>query len=147
MRLELWKPFFEFDKEWEPVFRFPRFSIEGHEFDFRPSIDATRTNGELKVTIELPGIDPVKDVEITVDEDFLTIKGEKTEDKEIKEEDRYVHERHYGKFMRRIPVPEGVSADKITANYTSGVLTVKVTLPEEKTLSEPRNIPIETSAN
>ena len=147
MRLELWRPFFELDKEWESLFHFPRFLTEGHEFDFRPSLDATRTNGELTVTAELPGIDPVKDVEITVDEDFLTIKGEKAEEKEISEENRYVHERRYGKFIRRIPVPEGVSADKIVANYTDGVLTVKVTLPEEKTLIEPRSIPIEVTTN
>lgn len=147
MKLELWRPFFELDREWDTLFRLPRFLYEGREFEFHPSIDAVRTDGELKVTAELPGIDPVKDVEITVDEDFLTIKGEKTEEKEIKEEDLYLHERRFGKFMRRIPVPEGVSADKITANYADGVLTVKVTLPEEKTLSEPRSIPIETSAN
>lgn len=147
MKLELWRPFFELDKEWESLFRFPRLITEGREFDFRPSLDATRTDGELIVTAELPGIDPVKDVEITVDDDFLTIKGEKTEEKEVKEEDRYVHERRYGKFMRRIPVPEGVSADKISANYDHGVLTVKVTLPEEKTLGEPHKIPVDVSGN
>jgi HSP20 family protein len=115
--------------------------------EFRPSIDATRTDGELIVKAELPGIDPAKDMEITVDEDFLTIKGEKTQEKEVKEEDRYVHERRYGKFVRRIPVPEGVSADKISAMYKDGVLTVKVMLPEEKAIFEPRQIPVEMSTS
>jgi HSP20 family protein len=147
MRLELWRPFFDLDKDWESMFRFPRLFPEGREMEFRPSIDATRTDGELIVKAELPGIDPAKDMEITVDEDFLTIKGEKTQEKEVKEEDRYVHERRYGKFVRRIPVPEGVSADKISAMYKDGVLTVKVMLPEEKAIFEPRKIPVEMSTS
>jgi HSP20 family protein len=130
MKLELWRPLIDMEKEWESMFRFPRFVSEGLEMPFRPSMDVTRTDGELIVTAELPGMEPDKDVEITVDEDYLTIKGEKSEETEISEEDRYVHERRYGKFVRRVPVPEGVSADKITADYTNGVLTVRVTLPK-----------------
>lgn len=147
MKLELWRPFLEIDKDWESMFRFPRLFPEGRDFEFRPSLDATRTDGELLIKTELPGIDPAKDVEITLDEDFLMIKGEKTAEKEVKEEDRYVHERHYGKFMRRIPVPEGVSADKISASYKDGVLTVKIMLPEEKGKVEPHKIPVEMSTN
>ena len=146
MKLELWRPFFELDRDWDPMFRFPRL-FEGREFDFRPSIDATRTDGELIVKAELPGIDPAQDMEITVDEDFLMIKGEKSAEKEVKDEDRYVHERRYGKFVRRIPVPEGVSADKVSANYKDGVLTVKVLLPEEKAKFEPTKIPVEISTS
>ncbi|HKZ19084.1 MAG TPA: Hsp20/alpha crystallin family protein [Acidimicrobiia bacterium] len=146
MKLELWRPFFELDRDWDPMFRFPRL-FEGREFDFRPSIDATRTDGELIIKAELPGIDPAQDMEITVDEDFLMIKGEKSAEKEVKDEDRYVHERRYGKFVRRIPVPEGVSADKVSASYKDGVLTVKVLLPEEKAKFEPRKIPVEMSTS
>jgi HSP20 family protein len=109
-------------------------------------MDVTRTDGELIVTAELPGIDPYKDVEITVDEDYLTVKGEKSQEKEVSEEDRYMHERKYGKFVRRVPVPEGVSADKIAANYAKGILTVKVTLPEETKPAEPEKIKVEVEA-
>lgn len=142
MKLELWRPLIDMEKEWESMFRLPRFVSEGFEIPFRPSMDVTRTDGELIVTAELPGIEPDKDVEITVGEDYLTIKGEKSEETEISEEDRYVHERRYGKFMRRVPVPEGVSADKITADYTNGVLTVKVALPEETKPAEPEKIKV-----
>lgn len=45
MRLELWRPFFELDKEWESQFHLPWFLTEGHGFDFRSSLDATRTDG------------------------------------------------------------------------------------------------------
>lgn len=145
MELKLWSPFLDLDKEWR--FDFPRlvdFPLLGRElagFEFRPSIDLVKKEGELMVTAELPGMDP-KDIEVTIEGDYLTIKGEKVSEKEISEEDKYVHERSYGKFMRRIPLPEGTSADKMTAAYDKGVLTVHVTLPEEKEL-EPRHIPIE----
>lgn len=142
MKLELWRPLIDMEKEWESMFRLPRFVSEGFEVPFRPSMDVTRTDGELIVTAELPGIEPDKDVEITVDEDYLTIKGEKSEETEVSEEDRYVHERRYGNFVRRVPVPEGVGADKITADYTNGVLTVKVTLPEQTKPAEPEKIKV-----
>jgi HSP20 family protein len=139
VELKLWSSFLDLDKEWE-LFRFPRFLSEMHEF--RPSVDVDRHNGDLIVSVELPGIDPAKDVEITVDGDVLVVKGEKSEEREVSEDDRYVHERRYGKFIRRIPLPEGVSADKVMASYDSGVLTVRVTLPEEKAVLEPRTIPV-----
>jgi HSP20 family protein len=105
-------------------------------------MDVDRNDGELIVSTELPGMDPEKDIEIVLDDDYLTIKGEKSEEKEVSEDERYMRERRFGKFLRRIPVPEGVSADKITADYAKGVLTVKVTLPEETVPSEPRKIPV-----
>lgn len=143
MKLELWRPFLDLEKE---LIRFPRFVTEGFDFPFHPSMDVARTNGELVVTAELPGIDPDKDVEITVDDDYLIIKGEKSEEKEVSEEDRYMHERKYGKFVRRVPVPAGVSADKIAAKYTKGILTVTVTLPEEARPVEPEKIQVEVGA-
>ncbi|HEX6301345.1 MAG TPA: Hsp20/alpha crystallin family protein [Acidimicrobiia bacterium] len=142
VKLELWRPLIDFEKEFDSLFRFPRFLSEKGDFPFHPSIDVERENGELIVSAELPGIDPDKDVEITLDDDYLTIKGEKSEDKEISEDDRYMHERRYGKFVRRVPVPEGVTADKIAADYAKGVLTVKVTLPKETEPAEPQKIPV-----
>ena len=140
MELKRWTPFLGMDKEWR-LFDFPRVFGEGHEFAFRPSIDMAKTDDELVVSAELPGIDP-KDIEVSLDGDVLTIKGEKTAEKEVSEDDRYLHERMYGRFQRRIPLPDGVSADKMTAGYDKGVLMVRVTLPEEVTL-EPRQIPVE----
>ncbi len=142
MRLELWKPLLDFEREWDSVFRVPRLITEREHFPFRPFMDVERNDGELIVSTELPGIDAEKDIEIFLDDDYLTIKGEKTEEKETSEDERYMRERHYGRFLRRIPVPEGVSADKITADYAQGVLTVRVTLPEETEPAEPRKIPV-----
>ena len=140
MKLDLWSPFFDFEEDFRPsVLR--RFFRDIPAFGFRPSIDLVRKDGELVMTAELPGID-LEDIDVSIDDGMLTVKGEKAEEKETSEDNRYVHERSYGKFVRRVPLPEGVSADKVTADYDKGVLTIKVTLPEEIT-PEPRRIPVE----
>jgi HSP20 family protein len=141
MELKLWSPWFDLDKEWR--FDFPSFGF-GRDFGVRPSIDVVEEDGELVVTAELPGIDP-KDIDVTIDGDILTITGEKSEEKEISEEKRHVHERSYGKFLRRIPLPVGTSADKMSAAYDKGVLTVHVTLPEE-VKPEALHIPVEVKS-
>jgi HSP20 family protein len=145
MELKLWSPFLDLDKEWR--FDFPRlldFPMLGREltgFEFRPAIDLVKEEGELVATIELPGMDP-NDIDVSIEGDYLTIKGEKHEEKEVSEDDRYFRERSYGKFERRFRLPEGTSADKMSAMYDKGVLTLHITLPEEKQL-EPLHIPIE----
>jgi HSP20 family protein len=145
MELKVWAPFLDLDKEFR-LFDFPRMMSEGREFPIRPSIDIVRKNGDLILTAELPGIDPEKDVEITVDGGVLSIKGEKFEEKEVSEDDRYMHERSYGKFQRRISLPGGVSPDKVTADYDNGVLTVHVSLPKEKEEVH-RTIPVKVKAS
>jgi HSP20 family protein len=140
MELKVWTPFLDLDKEWR-LFDFPRLIGEGREFPLRPSIDIVRNNGDLVVTAELPGLDPEKDIEISVEGSVLSIMGEKTEEKEVTEDNRYMHERSYGKFSRRISLPGGVSPDKVTADYDKGVLTVRVGLPTEKA-EERRTIPV-----
>lgn len=143
MELKLWKPFFDLDREWR-AFDLPRLTAEMTGFAFRPSVDLVKSDGELVVTAELPGIDP-NAVEVTLADDVLTIKGEKSEERETSEDDRYLHERSYGTFQRRIALPAGTSADKMTAHYDKGVLTVRVTLPEE-VQPEARHIPVQVTA-
>lgn len=138
MDLKVWAPFADLDKEWH--FDFPRIIRETS--GFRPSIDVVNTDGQLVLTAELPGIAP-DEVEVTLDGDILTIMGEKSEEREVSEDDRYVHERTFGSFQRRIAVPEGVTADDIAANFDNGVLTVRVTIPQEQAI-EPQRIPVGT---
>lgn len=139
MDLRLWSPLLDLDKEWR--FEFPKLHETG---EFRPSVDVVKTDGALMISAELPGI-KAENVEVSLDDDILTIKGEKSEEKEISEEDRYVHERSYGVFSRRIAVPDGVKADDIVADYDNGVLTVRVTLPTEGE-TEPKRIPVGAKA-
>lgn len=142
MELKVWGPLFDLEKEIRSVFdRSPWMMGEVAEFPFRPRTDLVRENGHLAVTAELPGIDPEKDVTITVEGDVLVIKGEKTEEKTLEEKHRFIHERHFGSFERRIPLPDGVDATLIAASYDKGVLRVVVPIPVEK-VEEPRTIPV-----
>lgn len=96
-------------------------------FNVVPAIDVVEKDKAFEVTAELPGLE-VKNIELQLSDNVLTIKGEKQEEKEEKGKDRYVSERRYGSFLRSLQVPGGVDADKIEANFKGGVLTV--TLPK-----------------
>jgi HSP20 family protein len=92
-----------------------------------PKVDVTEDPTAYKVTAELPGL-VEKDVEISVTGGMLTLKGEKQQEKEEKGKEYWVSERSYGSFQRSFSLPEGVDADKISAVFAKGVLTV--TLPK-----------------
>jgi HSP20 family protein len=142
VELKVWTPLLGLEKDLRAMFdRFPRL-FEESEFAFRPTTDVVREEGAIVVTTELPGIDPEKDIEITLDDDMLVIRGEKTAEKELSEKDRYLHERHFGSFERRLPLPDGVDAESIAASYDKGVLTVRVPVPAATAESAPRAIPI-----
>lgn len=145
MEIKTWAPFFpDIDKEWR-LFDFPRLAREMTGFEFRPSVDVVKEDDSLKVIAELPGLDS-DDVEVSLDGDILMIKGEKTEEKEISEDDRYIHERTFGKFQRHIQLPAGIDADDVSADFDKGVLTVRVALPKDAT-AEPRRIPVAAKAS
>jgi HSP20 family protein len=114
--------------------------IEG--FEWRPSTDVYEEEGKLLVRTEIPGIDPSEELTIEVEENVLHIMGEKTLEKEISEDNRYLRECRYGTFRRDVMLPEGVDADKIRANYDNGILTVMVPMPDEK-IVEPRTVKVE----
>jgi HSP20 family protein len=93
-----------------------------------PAVDVAEKDNAYEITAELPGIDE-KNIEVKLAQGMLTIKGEKSEDKEETEKDYYVSERRYGSFQRSFRIPDGVDADKIAATFQKGVLTV--TLPKK----------------
>ena len=84
--------------------------------------------GYYVLRAELPGIDPEKDVEITVENHLLSIRGERRE--ETKEKNR--REFHYGSFRRTLELPRTADPDKITASYSDGVLEVRVPMETEE---------------
>ena len=90
---------------------------------FSPRIDMTEDEKSVKVTAELPGIDE-KDVDVSLSNGMLTIKGEKNAEREDKGDNWYRSERSYGAFMRTIPMPCDVDPEKVEAKARKGVLTV-----------------------
>lgn len=97
------------------------------EWPVAPAVDMTEKDGKYEITAELPGMDE-KNVEVKVANGVLTIKGEKTEEKQEEKKDYHLSERRYGAFQRSFRLPDGVNADKIEANFAKGLLTV--TLPK-----------------
>lgn len=95
-----------------------------------PSTDVYEKDGELVVKAELPGVDKDQ-IDVTVENGDLIIQGERKGEDEVKDEDYYRMERFSGSFYRRLPLPDGVDADQITADYTDGVLEVHVPKPTE----------------
>lgn len=108
-----------------------------------PSLDVVDDDKAIHVTVELPGMTD-KDVAVTVDDRTLTIRGEKKEEKEKKEEDVFRRERAYGSFRRTIELPGDVDAAKIEAKFKDGVLTID--LPKTKEAQERiRQIPVKAA--
>jgi len=92
-----------------------------------PAVDITEKDGNYEITAELPGINE-KDIEVTLSNGGLAICGEKKEQKEEKRNGYHLSERRYGAFERFFAVPDGVDADKVSAVFKNGVLTI--TLPK-----------------
>ena len=100
-----------------------------------PAVDVVEKDKAYEVTAELPGIEE-KNIDVKFADGVLSIKGEKTEEKEDKGNDRYLSERRYGSFMRSFQVPEGVDTGKIEATFSKGVLNVKLPKSPEAQKSE-----------
>jgi len=90
-----------------------------------PAIEVFEKKDKYVVKAELPGMKE-EDIDVSVEGDTLTIKGERKAESEVKEEDYYCCERSYGSFSRSIAVPSNVDAKKIEASYEDGVLEVSL---------------------
>ena len=108
-----------------------------------PPVDIYQ-NGEHELVLkaELPDMKR-EDIEITVDNNVLTIKGEKKLTGEVKEDQFHRVERRYGTFSRTFSLPPAIDAGKVSADYRDGVLTVKLPTREE---AKPRQIKVEVAA-
>jgi HSP20 family molecular chaperone IbpA len=99
------------------------------ETAWHPAVDVRREKGNLLVHAELPGLKK-EDVKVAITGDLLEIEGERKAETEEKRSG-YIHtERNYGKFYRAIALPERANADKASAEFTDGVLTITVPVPE-----------------
>ena len=117
-------------------------SLTGNGGGLMPSMDVTETDKEIEITAELPGLEE-KDVQINVADNLLTIRGEKTAEKEEKDKNYRLLERSYGSFERTLELPDGVNADAIKATIAKGVLKVTVKKPAPK---QSKQIEIKTAA-
>jgi len=104
-----------------------------------PAIEVKEEKGNLFVTAELPGVN-YEDVKVRFTGDALVVEGERKYEKEEKREGYFHTERSYGRFYRTIPVPEGANAEKATAQFNNGVLSVVIPIPE--ILPKIREIPV-----
>lgn len=107
-----------------------------------PSIDFTETDDSYELTADMPGVEE-KDLDVSVDDEVLTIKAEKSHEDERKEKDYHIMERSSGSYQRTVPLPRDVDAEKIKAKFKNGVLSLS--LPKNPELeSNKRSIQIES---
>jgi HSP20 family protein len=104
-------------------------------------VDLSETDDDIIVTAEMPGVN-ADDVEITVQNHTLTMKGEFKAEEEREEGHFHIQERRYGRFQRSIQLPDAVTADEAKAEFDSGVL--KVTLPKSEE-NKPKQIEVKAS--
>lgn len=108
-----------------------------------PAVDIFETDGhDLVLRAELPGMNR-EDIDVTVENSTLVLKGEKKFDQEVKEENYRRIERTYGTFHRSFTLPNTVDASKVSAEYKNGVLTVKLPFREE---AKPRTITVDVAS-
>lgn len=106
------------------------------------AVEEFTEDGTLVVRAEMPGIDPDKDVDITVSDGMLHISAERTEEEEKKGRHFHRRELRYGSFARSLPVPEGVDEQQISATYKDGMLEVRVPLPAAEAAKTARRVPV-----
>jgi HSP20 family protein len=116
--------------------------LEGDVETSWPRVEEYREGDTLVVRAELPGIDPEKDVELTVADDMLHLRAERRERTEHKDKSSYRSEFRYGSFTRAIPLPKGCKDEDIAAAYRDGVLEVRVPVAEPPDRSASRKIPV-----
>ena len=147
MAIMRWAPFSAFTSlEREMHDMLNRFSVrpwlEG--FDWKPTVDVFKKDGELIVRAELPGVDR-DDIEIDLEGNVLHVKGEKRFTHEVSDDEHYVHEASFGSFRRDMMLPDGVDFDAIEAVFENGILELHIPVPIERPeASKARKVPIKT---
>lgn len=116
-------------------------SGEKFEGDWTPVMDISDSNGDIVASMELPGL-KTDDIKVSVEDDVLTVTGEKKQQESQSGDNWRRVERTYGYFKRSVKLPAPVDADKVKAAYKDGVLTISMPKIESKKAKE---IPIHVS--
>jgi HSP20 family protein len=93
-----------------------------------PAVESFASEGNLHIRVALPGVDP-KDVELSLMDNVLTLRGERKGHDEMKDGSHYLREFSYGAFERSLALPEGVDPGKVTARYADGMLEITMPAP------------------
>lgn len=126
----------------EPWFTTPRlWSLQGEEFPL--PLDLVEDDDRYTVTASVPGVDPDQ-IEVTLTDNVLTIKGEIKSEKDTEEKNYHLRERRYGKFVRSVTLPTPVDADAVEATHENGVLTLR--LPKTEAV-KPKRITVHQTVN
>ena len=143
MAIIRWDPFRDLVTLRDKMNRLFEDAVRGEEKDlitssWAPAVDIYETENELVLAAEVPGVEE-KDVEISVEDNTLSIRGERKFQKETKEENYHRIERSYGSFYRSFTLPNYIDQEKIHAEHESGVL--KVHMPKKPEV-KPRKVKI-----
>ena len=138
MAIIRWDPFREMTQLQN---RFDRLfdAVGGRQESWLPAVDVFDTQDAVVLKAELAGMNP-DDIQIEVEDNVLTIKGERKFEEKVDEERYYRVERRFGTFQRSLALPQGVKADQIEAAYDEGILTVTVPKAEQE---KPKRIEVQ----
>ena len=149
-RWERWDPFAELntlqrqmDRLFRDTFNFNdtlQFNGSSNGGEFVPSADVYETPETIQLRLEIPGVDE-KDLNISMENGVLTVRGERKLEEGEKEQNFLRMERPYGAFSRSFTLPQTVDTDHINASYVNGVLMIELT---KKASAKPKQIPIST---
>ena len=136
------------DQVWRgtPVGRLPQMmpnlqSLSGIPgISWSPSVEVCEKDDQVRICIDVPGVNESQ-LQVQIDQGALTIRGER-HDERSEEGGRRRSEVHYGAFTRRIPLPDGIDADKAQATLRNGVLEIRIPLQRR----EPRRVPVQVSS-
>lgn len=118
---------------WRDAFRYPT-GWWPQDMESLLRVDEYQDDGALVVRVEMAGIDPEKDVDITVSDGTLHIRAERQEEEKKTEDKNFVRkELRYGAFARDLALPEGCSADDVKATYKDGMLEIRIPMPKAQT--------------
>lgn len=143
--LTTWKPVRDlFDirndmsRVFDDLFRPVRYRPRNGSWDWLPAVDILEADDRVEIRAEVPGLSE-KEVQVSVTDSVLTLKGEKTHEKQEKENKYHRVERNYGRFQRSFTLPANLNAEAIKATFKNGILTLSVPKMEQ---AKPKEIPI-----
>jgi len=146
MRLVRWKPgtglpvdHYHAERMFDDFFGLSRRKMDLQNFDWTPRVNVEEKDDRFEITMEVPGMKK-EEIDIDVQDDVLTIRGEKRFEKESTDRNFHICERSYGTFQRAFTLPENVRADDIEAEYKDGILRLALPRVEPQ---KPKEIKVE----